>query len=221
MANLCNNIMCIYSDTENSQELKKVYNLLKEACAKSSSLCIRDMVAELRTDLTFEEVTKEMEGASYETRGWVYSEASIIYEEATKKRPECIKIEYESKWSPCDEFWDFGLEPYKSLHEATIGEEPGCEVYINTDTTGKFFPERYIIDMCLEGISKYDDKYHVPDEYYIEYYENKKQVVKDMNKFFGKSFVTFKDVSNFFEELMKISDENDFGWFINFNKYVS
>lgn len=33
-------------------------------------------------------------------------------------------------------------------------EEPGCEVYCTNDKEGKYFPERYWVDTCIDGIYK-------------------------------------------------------------------
>ena len=45
-------------------------------------------------------------------------------------------------------------------------EEPGCEIYINTDTERRFFTDQYHLDLCING------------EYVMEYYSTFKEVVE-------------------------------------------
>lgn len=57
-----------------------------------------------------------------------------------------LYVYYESAWLPCVDAFDQILsERYTTLTEFTKAEEEGCEIFINTDATGKYFPERYLI----------------------------------------------------------------------------
>ena len=44
--------------------------------------------------------------------------------------------------------------------------EPGCEIYINTDTERRFFTDQYHLDFCING------------EYVMEYFSTFKEVVE-------------------------------------------
>ncbi len=44
--------------------------------------------------------------------------------------------------------------------------EPGCEIYINTDTERRFFTDQYHLDLCING------------EYVMEYFSTFKEVVE-------------------------------------------
>ena len=65
-------------------------------------------------------------------------------------------------------FWSeerWGLQDFNELLEAQfpdikvywIVEECGCEVYCTNDKEGKYFPQRYWVDTCINGI--YESEY--------------------------------------------------------------
>ena len=91
--------------------------------------------------------------------------------------------------------------------------------YINTDKSGKYFPEKYVVDLCVEGLEELGNP-NVEDDYYTEYYESKEEATKDLSRFFGKKFKDFSEVETYFEELRKIKEENDLDyWYITFLEY--
>ena len=62
-------------------------------------------------------------------------------------------------------------------------EEPGCEIYINTDTEGRFFSDQYHLDFCING------------EYVMEYYSTFKEVVEVLKeKIAGMKFSNYDSV---------------------------
>lgn len=65
-------------------------------------------------------------------------------------------------------FWSeerWGLQDFNELLEAQfpdvkvywIVEECGCDVYCTNDSEGKYFPQRYWVDTCIDGI--YESEY--------------------------------------------------------------
>ena len=59
-----------------------------------------------------------------------------------------VRIDMETAWAPLPEVWDIMAKKY-DLSYVYIAEECGCEVYVNTDATGKFFTTRYMIN-CFD-----------------------------------------------------------------------
>lgn len=70
-------------------------------------------------------------------------------------------------------FWSeerWGLQDFAELLEKRfpdikvfwIEEEPGMEIYCTNDSAGKYFPERYWVDTCIDGI--YNSKYFKTEE---------------------------------------------------------
>ena len=53
-----------------------------------------------------------------------------------------VRIDMETAWGPLTEVWDLMADKY-DLAYVYISEEPGCEVYVNTDIVGMYFTTRY------------------------------------------------------------------------------
>jgi hypothetical protein len=51
----------------------------------------------------------------------------------------------ETAWGALPEVWNAMADRY-GLEYVYISEEPGNEVYVNTDTSGRFFTTRYMLD---------------------------------------------------------------------------
>jgi len=56
-----------------------------------------------------------------------------------------VRIDMESAWRPLPEVWDKIAEKY-NLSCVYASEECGSAVYVNTDTEGRFFADRYILN---------------------------------------------------------------------------
>ena len=75
-----------------------------------------------------------------------------------------VRIDIETAWGPIPELYDEMAKLY-DLKYVYCAEEPGSEVYINTDSEGRFFVERYYLDsfsvndleIDQESLSKYGD----------------------------------------------------------------
>lgn len=82
-----------------------------------------------------------------------------------------IKIGTETAWTPqVEDIVGRLLEDYyPDLRYEFIAEESGCEIYINTDISGRFFTDRYKIDY---DISEIDPKYCD-----TEYFDNDKDLL--------------------------------------------
>ena len=53
-----------------------------------------------------------------------------------------VRIDMETAWGPLPEIWDLMADKY-DLAYVYISQEPGCEVYVNTDIVGMYFSTRY------------------------------------------------------------------------------
>ena len=67
-----------------------------------------------------------------------------------------FKVYQDDKWSPNLRFWDLIIEREyttddgeKMIDYVYEAEEPGCEIYINTDVDGEFFCDLYKVDAHL------------------------------------------------------------------------
>ena len=67
-----------------------------------------------------------------------------------------FKVYQDDKWSPNLRFWDLIIEREyttddgeRMINYVYEAEEPGCEIYINTDVDGEFFCDLYKVDAHL------------------------------------------------------------------------
>ena len=61
---------------------------------------------------------------------------------------EVLTFNTETAWSPCNEMFDMVCEKYPTLRYFYQSEEPGMCEYWTNDDEGKYFPDRYYVDVC-------------------------------------------------------------------------
>jgi hypothetical protein len=95
----------------------------------------------------------------------------------------------ETAWNPLPEVYEKFAEKY-GLSFVYIADEPGCEIYVNTDIEGKFFTDRYILDyfevegleLDTETLTEYGEQLKALAEN-THYYESFDDVMKDFKGF--------------------------------------
>jgi hypothetical protein len=120
----------------------------------------------------------------------------------------------ETAWSPLPEVWDKMAEKY-NLSYVYVSEECGMSIYVNTDTLGRFFSDRYILDyfdinnleIAPDVMAKYGERLReLSDE--SRYYEDFDDVlndfkslgfhgdnIEDLNKYLDKFSLTVHEFS--------------------------
>ena len=78
---------------------------------------------------------------------------------------EVLTFNTETAWSPCNEMFDMVCEKYPTLRYFYQSEEPGMCEYWTNDDKGKYFPDRYYVDVCTSE-----------EEYYSEYFQDLESV---------------------------------------------
>jgi len=104
-----------------------------------------------------------------------------------------VRIDMETAWGPLSEVWTAMAERY-NLSYVYASEECGMSVYVNTDTEGRFFTDRYILDyfdvddlgISPDVLAKYGKRLKQLSEE-TTYYEDFDDVVKDFKSlgFYG------------------------------------
>lgn len=79
-----------------------------------------------------------------------------------------IQLSTMTAWGDVPEVWDFVCKNYPSIKYYYLAEEGGLCYYVNSDTTGEYFPEKYYV-LHAEGYSEYLDD----DEELLEYIAEK------------------------------------------------
>ena len=84
-----------------------------------------------------------------------------------------------------------------------VVEESGCEVYCTNDKDGKYFPERFYADICIDDI------------YFSEYFQYESSVYKWLYDKTNGRVKSEKDIDSFNEE--HIDDDDNF---ISIHKFI-
>lgn len=90
---------------------------------------------------------------------------------------DTIRIEAEEAWGASD-FRHVLKQLMPELTIYYIVEEPGCEVYATNDVEGKYFPERFYVDACING------------DYESDYFDTEKQAMAYAAKLIGKEKIS-------------------------------
>ncbi len=127
--------------------------------------------------------------------------------------PDRLELSTQTAWEPMTEMWNKIIEKYyPSISYVFIAEEPGCELYINTDLTGEDFSERFSIDFRLPP--KYT--HAAPNGFYADCEEN---VVEEFNYIFHRKYKSYKQCKKKLSKEFKKKKYRDKGYFIKIHKY--
>lgn len=88
----------------------------------------------------------------------------------------------ETAWSPANELMDFICRKYPSMEYFFYAEESGCLLYETNDIEGRFYPDRYVVNICT-----------VEGEYYTEYFLSDKSAFDWVEEMTGHRPCSIKD----------------------------
>ena len=137
MANWCSNVFAIYP--RNESDLGKAQ--LKRLFAQLRKLTQIDYPegADNHDWYGLLSLMRGKEESEIEARGSI---------DSIQWYDDYIIIATQTAWEPQDDIVMDMLDckECSELEYVFIAEEPGCEIYINTDATGRFFRDRYVLD---------------------------------------------------------------------------
>lgn len=107
--------------------------------------------------------------------------------------------------APLIETWDLVISNYSEIDYVYIAEEPGCQVFINTDTEGVYFKERYRVD--VEIPKEIFGKKHQ----YIVALQTEEELLILFKKITGQEFESHDQIEKYFEN--KIDSYEGDEWF--------
>ena len=174
MPNWCSNVMVVYGSPT---EVKDFYDKVKKAWS------IGDENKHWHLWEIYQQFGHEDKEMVEYIRGYFEDITSI---KGLSPNESCFKLYYESAWSPMIDGFDWILKTYyKTLKQETLAEECGCDIYVNTDTSRRFFKEKYSL-----YIEDYDTFYCASDE----------ELVKEFNKFSKQKAKNAKDCFDIVEK---------------------
>ena len=100
----------------------------------------------------------------YRTAKWAANE--VPQHCATNSIGFFVELVLETRWEP--DFWDMGqvMKNYEGLSFEGFAEESGNEIYINTDSDGEFFKDRYVVAVHAPGKYEYERNYFAEGQEY-------------------------------------------------------
>ena len=107
-------------------------------------------------------------------------------------------------WSPCNETFDLVCEKFPSLRYFYQSEEPGMVEYWTNDREGKYFPDRYIADVCTDD-----------GDYLTEYFTDMSELFEWLEDLAERPVKSQQEVEALVEEWKKENEDA----FVNINEY--
>lgn len=98
----------------------------------------------------------------------------------------------ETAWSPCNDVFDMVCEKYSALRYFYQSEEPGMGLYCTNDEDGKYFPDRFYVDVCISE-EEYNTSKLTSWAFLRAIFSASCSVAP---KFFGANAISFKTVSS-------------------------
>ena len=100
-----------------------------------------------------------------------------------------VRIDMETAWTPLPEVWDLMAGKYE-LSYVYIAEEDGCAVYVNTDSTGRFFTTRYMmqsfeieyLELAADTMAEYGERLREFNEEPL-YFDSWEEVLREFEIF--------------------------------------
>ena len=113
-------------------------------------------------------------------------------------------LESESAWTPANELWEAVIANYEGVAFVYIAEESGMGIYTNTDVDGRFFSDRYLLEILGDA--------PIPEDWYAnqekpgcleirEYFESLDAFTKYCTDFTGQKFSTYEEWQNYFSSI--------------------
>ena len=190
MPNWCDNSVVVYG---NEEEVKYFYNLMKQ---------VQENVKVSKHWWTYEMLIAHGYKQDEILQGPFYVGGSLdcVDDIDNDGKDFYIRFYLTTRWSPFIPGLKKLMQHYLSLKFVCVAEEPGCEIYINTDIEGKFFDDRYCLYDDEEGTEYFDsdselfdyvkDKYGYEISAVSELHDDDSIVLKDDREIFIHRFVS-------------------------------
>jgi len=102
----------------------------------------------------------------------------------------------ETAWCPCNETFELVCRSFPTLRYYYQSEEPGMAEYWTNDTEGKYFPDKYIADLCT------------PDgEWHKEYFSDLTGLFKWFEEISGQPVKSIEEISAIAEQWSSESED--------------
>jgi len=191
MPNWCSNTYAFYTKDEDKRELQKLHKKL---------LAILDVKSETKNDFEPGWLGKV---ASHHGLDWEKIPCRGHIELIDEYDGECsfFKIYTETAWCPTEELWEAVISQYEGVSLVYTAEEPGCEIYVNTDACGTYLVDKYLIEVCGDAPipkSWFPNKEKPKCLEIREYFSSLENTLDYCSKFTGEEFNGISELKDYF-----------------------
>jgi hypothetical protein len=198
MPNWCSTQYIFYTKKKDKSELKRLHKNLADILKEPSKLendfepgCLGKVA--IAHGFNHEEVP---------CRGWFDPLDEYDYE----GEGDFFKLYTTTAWIPMDELWEAVIEQYSGVSYVYMSEESGMELYINTDIEGKYFGDRYLLEIygdkvMPEGWCPEHEKFQGVD--IREYFESLETLLDFCEKVMGKMFENIEELQDYLSKTVE------------------
>lgn len=97
---------------------------------------------------------------------------------------EVLTFNTETAWSPCNEMFDMVCEKYPTMRYFYQSEEPGMGLYCTNDEEGKYFPDKFYVDVFISE-----------EEYYTECFSDLQSVYDWLEEICDVQVRSYQDIN--------------------------
>lgn len=192
MANYCSNCIAFFgNDLDKLEHLRK---MMDNTFNLSEYGSIRDFI--MSYGYAKEEAISFTDGRD--------SFIEVDFEVSKDDESYYFTIQTESAWSPNVEvFRKVITDHYEDVIDFVhCSEEPGFAIYVNTDTTGRFYEDNYHLDYCVKG------------KYVMEYFTTFKEVISALMEDFPElEFSIYDSVDEINDRVQTLLDNSKDDYF--------
>lgn len=103
-----------------------------------------------------------------------------------------LTFDTETAWSPCNEMFDMVCKKYPTLSYFYRSEEPGMALYRTNDEEGRYFQDRFVVELCTPE-----------EEYYTEYFPNLQSMYEWLEDICDMQVQSMQDVDTIVKQWQK------------------
>ena len=198
MANYCSNCIAFFgNDLDKLEHLRK---MMDNTFNLSEYGSIRDFV--MSYGYAKEEAISFTDGRD--------SFIEVDFEVSKDDESYYFTIQTESAWNPNVEvFRKVITDHYEDeIDFVHCSEEPGFAIYVNTDTTGRFYEDNYHLDYCVKG------------KYVMEYFTTFKEVISALMEDFPELEFSIYDSVDEINDRVQTLLENSKDDYFNLYEYT-
>ena len=160
MANYCYNTVNFYCDPSNAKVLEGFRKLIEDFCKDSNYNQLSEFakMIEDKYGIKFSDTFDGRDSINHYDAE--ISEGSYINKEGNSVEIVFFAVDIESAWSPVLPSLDVILKTvpqFSVISYEAVCEEPGMEIYVNTDELHKFFDFDYSIRLFVDTSLLYED----------------------------------------------------------------